>query len=453
MDIRTPAECLLPWRYGIWTPLSACFLAKIIESAALESPLFRPQVALAKSSSWLGAIVLTSKSVALSLVVACVLIVAVILFFLSTFEYTRRARVTGSTAPTHGLIKVLAPLSGVVLTRSVSENAALVPGQELLSVSSERATMQSASAQAEISERVRSRIENLKAERATQLDLMLLQRSSLERRVRSLENESSQLESEVRLLSDRVSLSLKNVERFKELARTHFVSQAQAQQREEESLDQQARLQALLRTRLGIEKELVTIRSELTQLPARLQSQIATIDRNVSVAEQELLENESRRQVSVTAPQAGTATAILVEPGQTVSAGQPLLSIVPKNGKLEAHLYTPSRSAGFVQPGHKVLLRYQAFPYQKFGHHEGIVKHVSKAALAPQELSQLAQGSLANNEPVFKIVVDLASQSITAYGERKELQPGMQLEADILIDRRRLVEWILEPLYSLRGKV
>jgi membrane fusion protein len=31
------------------------------------------------------------------------------------------------------------------------------------------------------------------------------------------------------------------------------------------------------------------------------------------------------------------------------------------------------------------------------------------------------------------------------------LQPGMQLEADVLIERRRLIEWVLEPLFTLTG--
>lgn len=39
------------------------------------------------------------------------------------------------------------------------------------------------------------------------------------------------------------------------------------------------------------------------------------------------------------------------------------------------------------------------------------------------------------------------------YGERKPLQSGMVLEADILHDRRQLYEWVLEPLYSVAGRL
>ena len=60
-----------------------------------------------------------------------------------------------------------------------------------------------------------------------------------------------------------------------------------------------------------------------------------------------------------------------------------------------------------------------------------------------------AQGS----EPLYLISVALESQSITAYGVDQPLQAGMLLEADVLQERRRLYEWVLEPLLSITGKL
>jgi membrane fusion protein len=57
-----------------------------------------------------------------------------------------------------------------------------------------------------------------------------------------------------------------------------------------------------------------------------------------------------------------------------------------------------------------------------------------------------------NTEPMFRVKVKLASQTAQAYGLPQALQAGMQLEADVMLDTRTLFEWVLEPLYSLRGK-
>jgi len=55
-------------------------------------------------------------------------------------------------------------------------------------------------------------------------------------------------------------------------------------------------------------------------------------------------------------------------------------------------------------------------------------------------------------EPVYRITVRPARQSVTAYGDEVPLHPGMQLDADIALEKRRLYEWLLDPLYTITGK-
>ena len=56
-------------------------------------------------------------------------------------------------------------------------------------------------------------------------------------------------------------------------------------------------------------------------------------------------------------------------------------------------------------------------------------------------------------EPVYQVTVQLARQSVLAYGKHMALQPGMQLEADVILERRYLYQWVLDPIYSLTGKL
>ena len=102
-------------------------------------------------------------------------------------------------------------------------------------------------------------------------------------------------------------------------------------------------------------------------------------------------------------------------------------------------------------------LRYQAFPYQKFGQQRGRVLQVSRTPLSPAELAglnlpvALSQG--AGSEPLYRITVALERQTVAAYGQEQALAAGMQLDADVLLERRRLIEWIFEPLLSLAQRV
>jgi membrane fusion protein len=138
--------------------------------------------------------------------------------------------------------------------------------------------------------------------------------------------------------------------------------------------------------------------------------------------------------------------------GQSVSASAALASLVPSGSRLQAQLYAPSAAIGFVRAEQPVRLRFEAFPYQKFGHREGHVLRVSRTPLAPSELAALAlpaSGDDGAREALFRITVALDPSA----GEPLPLVAGMRLQADVLLERRRLVEWLFEPLLGLERRI
>jgi membrane fusion protein len=55
------------------------------------------------------------------------------------------------------------------------------------------------------------------------------------------------------------------------------------------------------------------------------------------------------------------------------------------------------------------------------------------------------------DEPAYRVVVRPARQTLQAYHNAIPLQPGMLLDADVKLERRRLFQWLFDPLYSLAG--
>ena len=188
-----------------------------------------------------------------------------------------------------------------------------------------------------------------------------------------------------------------------------------------------------------------------------MQAQAAqgAIERDLSALAQQAAENEARSRIVVRAPQDVVVSGVLAEPGQTVTPAVALASLLPADARLQAQLFAPSSAVGFVRPNQPVELRYQAFPYQKFGHQSGAVVQVSRSPLQASELAGLALPAAlsASGEPLYRITVALDHQSVAAYGEPQALVPGMQLEADVLLDRRRLIEWLFEPVLGIAGRV
>jgi membrane fusion protein len=186
-------------------------------------------------------------------------------------------------------------------------------------------------------------------------------------------------------------------------------------------------------------------------LPLRAAQQQAELERELSALQQDIVGAEAARRIVVTAPQDGTVTAIAAERGQFVGP-QPLATLLPASSPLEAHLFAPSRAIGFVVPGQAVRVRYAAYPFQKFGQYSGEVTHVSRVALAPAELPpQLVPPT--GGDTLYRITVRLASSTVMAYGKPQPLVAGMQLEADILQERRRLIEWLFEPMIAMGRKL
>jgi len=177
--------------------------------------------------------------------------------------------------------------------------------------------------------------------------------------------------------------------------------------------------------------------------------------RNIAVVQQDLTENEAKREILVLAPQRGIASSVSVDSGQSVAIGQTLVVILPEQLELEADLYVPSNAAGFLRAGLSVQLRYAAYPYQKFGLAHGVVREVASTGIRPEDIDPLARNYQTGSgfTPVYRVRVRLDRQFVLAYGVKIQLRAGSTVDATILLDRRRLIEWVLEPLYSISGHI
>jgi membrane fusion protein len=422
-----------------------------------DEPLFRPEVIAERQTQWLGTVLIAPRFSHSLFTAFAALTAAAILGLLIFASYTRKERINGWLVPQQGLVRVFAPQAGVVTQLYVREGAEVRKDTPLLAVSTDLRSEALGATQEEIARLLVARRASLTTDRDLQQRMFTRQTQELSSRLAALRSEQQHLAQEFDLQKKRLALAEDFAAKQRYLRERGLVIERTLQEAEQDRLDHALSVRAIERNRLATEREILTLEGQLRDLPLKSQSQLAVIDREIAGLEQELAETEARRQIVIHAPEDGMVTAIQAEPGSRADATVPVLSIVPAGSKLQAHLFSPSRAIGFVRPSQHVLLRYQAFPYQKFGHHEGVVASVSRSAISPgelpQQLSALAgqTGTSGTSEPVYRITVDLASQTVAAYGEPVRLQPGMQLEAHVLIESRRLIEWVLAPLFTISG--
>ncbi len=383
-----------------------------------------------------------------------VLAAGIVAFFVG-FSYTRKAKVPGVLLPSKGLIRVMPMQGGVIAERRVREGQVVRSGDVLFVQVSERTSATQGNAEQNISTLLQSRLDSFVNERE-QMRLQARQRvEANRRRANDLAAERRRVDEQVALQQRRITLAEVALKRFSDLQAANFVSAVQVQDKQVELMDQQQRLVDLQRARAATERDLSTVLADLRDLQVQARRDQGAGQRNVATSEQELTENEARRQILVRAPQDGTVTAITAEPGQSVAGNQSLASLLPAGAEMEAELYAPSRAAGFLRQGMQVLVRYQAYSYQKFGQSRGTVHEVSSTAMRPEEMAlpgaTIAAGAAA--EPLYRVRVKLDRQTVTAYGVEVPLKSGAVLDASVLLEKRRLYEWVLEPLYTVTGRL
>jgi membrane fusion protein len=382
--------------------------------------------------------------------VAALSLAACILAYLVLAEYAKKAPLAGTLVPASGAIRVVAQQPGLVRDRRVREGEKVAAGEALLRLVDARATPEGGPVGSATAALAARRIAQVRRQRDETRAASRAEQAAFDGRIAGLEAEILQLDGEVEAVAARESLSRRSLARLEELERRGFASPAQRQQKEEEALDLRSRRHSITRARLALGRESAALRAESAEAHSRSLAQLSALDAQVAALDQERIERRAQAEALVSAPAAGTVAAILVEPGQVVASGATLLTLLPEGSPLQAHLFAPSRAVGFIRAGQEVLLRYPAFPFQKFGSHRARVLSVSRTAIAPAELGFApADGS---REPLYRVKVALEAQTVAAYGRAEPLQAGMQVEADVLLDRRRLIEWVFEPVFSLAGR-
>ncbi len=416
----------------------------------MSIPLFRTEAREATSQAWLGEIILVRPMAFTVLAAIAAAIGLAIVLFVVFGEFTRKATAGGILVPDAGLIKVPSPQAGVMLERFVSEGETVEKGAALVDMGDARHTTGNVQLASAVARQYAERRAALDRQDRFHAEVALAERRSITARSDGLRAEATRIDEELRTLEARVALAERSMQRSRELESRGFISAGALDQRQEDFIDQSLRFQELGRRRLTLQRDLAAGDADLALAESRMRSQRAVLEGQRAALDQEQLEREGAYRVTLTAPHSGIVASILATTGQAVAAGAPLVTIIPEDSRLEAHLYAPSRALGFVRAGQDVLLRYPAFPFQKFGAQKARIVSVSRNALPAADLGFAPPDG--NREPLYRIRVALASQSISAYGRSEALQPGMQVEADVLLDRRRLIEWIFEPLISLAGR-
>lgn len=410
-----------------------------------STPLFRQQAVAYQARNLDGEVMLSLTMANRVLIALAVVIVVGLAGFVSTAGYSRIETVSGWVVPEGGLIRVTARQGGTIESLHVAEGDAVAAGQPLagLRLSPD---IEAGDSRLIIQQHLRSQIAAMRSQMDAEREKLSAEETSLQSTRAALLRELDTAEMRVGMVTQRLELARSNAGRVHKIAARGYASDRSSEEADMNVLLAEQELSNVGADVLAIQRQIDGIDASLRAVPLDIRTAEAQAQASLAALERQASEFEAQTTYQASATVAGRVVAVPVSRGQTVAQQSVLAVITPEGSRLHAELYVPSRAAGFIQPGQEVRLMYQAFPYQKFGTATGEVSSVSRTVLGPDEV---AIPGLGLQEPVFRVTVALASDEVEAYGQRIPIQPGMMLSAGIVIERRTLLEWLLDPLYAV----
>ena len=412
--------------------------------------LFRPESLRTRELAWQGRPALALGMPAAFTSFASVALAAAIAALITFGSYARRVDMEGTVLPSAGLMAISSPAPGWIAALAVREGEAVEKGALLYTLELDTATKDGRTQQQIIITQTAARaMLTQQIDRKTRMSEET--QKELRQKIENLKVQIDQLGGQVIMQQGFFKIIAKEYNLFTGLVERRQASLNELDSRQQAWMQSQSKLQELESSKLRLKGELNDAQYQLATIAITTNDEIDALKNKILDIDEKLANSEAHRSIEIRAPEAGAVTAIVGHPGQVVGTGAPMLKIVPEHATMHAELLAPSSAIGFIREGKRVLLRYSAFPYQKFGEYWGTVVSVSQAALRPDEVEGLRAGAppLKETGPFYRVIVSPDSQYVKIYGEERMLPASMQVQAYALLDRRPLYEWILDPLYDI----
>ena len=411
--------------------------------------LFREEAIKSKRSRITGSIVIFQPvSIYISSLVAFLIFILVILFITQS-EYSRKEKVKGYLIPEKGLVKVFSDRQGVVEELYVREADQVTAGQPLVKIKNSQSLATGVELADALSKEISKQISTLQVELETSEQMFRYDNTRLGRQIVLLNQSMSSVQKAATTNRKRLEIKEDQYLKNRELSEKNYISNTQLSLIQEEYLEVLENNDRFEREIATIQLELSSLESEMESLPEKKLNKRALLERQISELKTRQFELDNQYEFIKVAPESGVVTAIQPSLGGHINNLSPILSIIPRNSPLEIELLLPTRSSGFVQIGNSIKIRFDAFPYQKFGLVSGSIINIDKALILPTDKVL----PIKLEEAMYRVRATLAQQSITAYGKTFPLKVGMIADVDIILEKRTLLEWLLDPIFALKGEL
>ncbi|WP_036772056.1 HlyD family secretion protein [Photorhabdus australis] len=408
-------------------------------------------------SSWLGKAHIISVIPAPLVFFFSTVIALSIIFLIFFGSYTRRINVIGEVITSPKTIALFSTTQGIVTEQYVKPGDFVSRGTKLYKIDSSKVSdsgnvsiksRSSINRQIMLTEKIIAKIEEDKNQTLKniqlQIDEYLRVISTVENLLRDAQEGLVTMEKYSNSYTKYLHKGLINKDQLANQKSLFYQQQGIYQNVYSQKIQAQLQVEKLKSDMITTSVEFDNRISEYQYQRSELEIKLANIDLNEAML--------------VTAPYDGLVESLSVTPGQMINIGDSLAQLSPGKDRLYYLVFwLPNNSIPYVKIGDRVNIRYDAFPYEKFGQFGGHIISISNVAASYQELKSYSNSPIISNtmtnQSYYKVTATLDENRFIYQGSSMEISSNMRAQTTVFLERRYLYQWMFTPFYGIKSSL
>ena len=310
-----------------------------------------------------------------------------------------------------------------------------------------------------------AQIDQAKSQLLSQVQEIKSKLGGLDSQIAQNEGNMAAVQATIDKLNGTIPIATKKFGMYTSAAKKGAVSEADILDAQKDMVDQQQELRVQrgrLEEAAGSLNSLKGQRQEAeSDFKQKALDSLAQAEQKATSLNQQYLEaTQKNKEQTLTAPVDGTVQQLAIHTvGGVVTPAQALMTIVPIDSKLEIQAEVSNRDIGFVHEGQDVEVKVDTFNFTKYGLIHGKIISVSQDAITQQKPPMSPEDqkkSGAENETsepkgqelVYMAKVALDQTQMQIDDRLVNLSPGMAVTVEIKTGTRRVIEYLLSPVYK-----
>jgi Multidrug resistance efflux pump len=419
--------------------------------------LFRQEAINYQKAKWMGKALLIKGCSAWLVFLLSIIFIIVLILAVIFGTYTRRINVPGEITTQPRAINLFSTQQGFIINSHVKVGDKVKKGDPIYDLDVSQTTQLGNVTQNTI-ESINNQINNIYEIIETLKENKLITSNALKQQIDEYNKFHQDSLLLVKNAEKGMSEMYESMQNYADYQKKGLINNEQFNNQRYLYYQQQNSYQFLQNQIIQENLSIIQLNSELVTKIADFDNKISEYQFQLNALQRQLTEVNAKGTLIISAPSDGRIESLSVTDGQMVKTDDSLAQLIPANAdSYYLVLWAPNESVPYISVNDKLNIRYEAYPYQKFGQFSGKIMSISKVPASNQEMSTYSSSPLSqstiNYQAYYKVMVSLDKQQMAKFNNKIKLTNGMKADITLFLEKRPIYQWMLSPFYDIQKSI